>query len=199
MITPIRPDERAVRAFLARQRGRPLSYSEVGATGDGSARPDVVGYSHDHDRVRLGAGDAVWERARAALCAWRMFEVEGVRLCWPDAPIRVGTDVAVLARLAPLWTVNACRIVHLVETGGEAERFGFAYGTLAGHAIDGEEAFVVERRRDDASVWWERRAFSRPRHPLARIGRPWLRRIQARFGVESVAAMVRAAAGAAQG
>jgi uncharacterized protein (UPF0548 family) len=199
MITPIRPDEPALRAFLDRQRERPFSYSDVGATGDGTGRPDVAGYTHDHDRVRLGVGEAVWEQARAALSAWRMFEVRGVQLCWPDAPIRVGTVVAVRARVAPLWTVNACRIVHLVEEPGDVERFGFAYGTLAGHAFDGEEVFVVEWHKQDDAVFWVRRAFSRPRHALVRLGRPWLRTIQARFAVESVAAMKRAiAAGAPQ-
>lgn len=194
MITPIRPDERAVRAFLERQRERPFSYSEVGAIGDGTVPPDVAGYSHDHDRARLGAGEAVWKRSRQALSAWRMFEVPGVQLCWPDAPLRVGSVVAVRARVAPLWTVNACRIVHLVEASGDVERFGFAYGTLAGHAFDGEEVFSVEWRKQEDAVFWVRRAFSRPRHALVRLGRPWLRAIQARFAVESVAAMKRAVA-----
>jgi uncharacterized protein (UPF0548 family) len=194
MITPIRPGERAVRAFLERQRARRFSYPEVGATRDGIQRAEVAGYTHDHDRVRLGQGEAVWRRARAGLCAWRMFEVDGVYLCWPEAAIEVGTAVAVLARLAPLWTLNVCRIVHRVEIQGEVERFGFAYGTVEGHAMDGEEVFVVERRGEDDSVWWERRAFSRPRHPFARIGRPLLRSIQARFAIGSVAAMIRAVA-----
>jgi uncharacterized protein (UPF0548 family) len=194
MITPIRPGERAVRAFLERQRARRFSYPEVGATGDGTTRPEVPGYTHDYDRVRLGEGEAVWERARAGLRAWRMFEVEGVALCWPDAAIEVGTAVAVLARLAPLWTLDVCRIVHRVELHGAVERFGFAYGTVEGHVMDGEEVFAVEWRRDDDSVWWERRAFSRPRHPFARIGRPLLRGIQARFATASAAAMRRAVA-----
>ena len=55
------------------------AYPEVGATGDGTARPDVSGYTHDHERARLGEGEAIWERARAGLRAWRMMEVDSER------------------------------------------------------------------------------------------------------------------------
>jgi uncharacterized protein (UPF0548 family) len=61
----------------------------------------------------------------------------------------------------------------------EPGRFGFAYGTLPLHPEQGEEAFVVSHDEDDA-VWLDIVVFSRPRHPLARLG--WLagRRVQVR-------------------
>jgi uncharacterized protein (UPF0548 family) len=58
----------------------------------------------------------------------------------------------------------------------EADRFGFAYGTLTGHPEQGEEAFHVERT--DSGARFTIVAFSRPAHPLALIGRPFARRLQ---------------------
>jgi uncharacterized protein (UPF0548 family) len=58
-------------------------------------------------------------------------------------------------------------------------RFGFAYGTLAVHPARGEEAFVVERT-PEGGVRAQVVAFSRPHHPLVRLGGPVARRQQAR-------------------
>jgi len=73
----------------------------------------------------------------------------------------------------------------------EPQRFGFAYGTLPGHIERGEERFLLEMSDDD-SVWYDILAFSQPRHLLTKIGYPFVRRMQKRFGRESAAAMVRA-------
>ena len=65
----------------------------------------------------------------------------------------------------------------------EARRFGFAYGTLPDHVECGEERFTVECGQDD-SVWYDILAFSRPRHPLAKLGQPLVRRWQKQFAQE---------------
>lgn len=59
----------------------------------------------------------------------------------------------------------------------ESTRFGFAYGTLPAHPEQGEEAFHIERD-GEGSVRFLVTAFSRPRHPLARLGAPVARQIQ---------------------
>jgi hypothetical protein len=100
--------------------------------------------------------------------------------------------VAVVARLFGLCWVNACRVVYVVDEGGPVQRFGFAYGTLPDHAASGEERFLVEWDREGGGVWYDILAFSRPRHVLARLGYPWVRRVQRRFGRDSAAAMARA-------
>ena len=89
---------------------------------------------------------------------------------------------------------SACRIVHVVRETGPVARFGFAYGTLPDHAGTGEERFLVEWDRASGEVWYDILAFSRPRWLVARLGYPCMRRLQKRFGRESAAAMVRAAA-----
>jgi uncharacterized protein (UPF0548 family) len=189
-----RPAPDAVWAFLTAQSRLDLTYRAVGAT---AALPPV-GYVVDHTRVELGAGERVFRAARTALERWQQFRLGWVEAMPEDTPIREGEVVAILARSAGLWWLNACRIVSVVNEDGRAARFGFAYGTLPGHAGSGEERFVIEWDRRAGSVTYDILAFSRPRHVLARLGYPWVRLVQKRFGRESAAAMRRAVAEAAR-
>jgi uncharacterized protein (UPF0548 family) len=145
----------------------------------------------DHNRVRLGTGEEVFARAVEALRGWRMFEVGWVRICWPDTPVRVGNTVAVLGKHYGLWSLNACRIVYLIEEDNGVWRSGFAYGTLPEHAESGEERFTVEWNRDD-EVWYDLYAFSKPNSALARVGKPFARGLQRCFARDSMRAMKRA-------
>jgi uncharacterized protein (UPF0548 family) len=178
-----KPSAATIRAFLAKQAKLNFTYSAVGAT----ATMPPSGYVVDHTRIRLGDGPAVFAAARAALARWEHFRLGWVETWPPGLPIEVGQGVAVIARVAGLWWLNACRIISVVDEGF---KFGFTYGTLPGHAESGEERFRVERDRSDA-VWYNILAFSRPRHILARLGRPWTRRVQKRFARDSAAAMLR--------
>jgi uncharacterized protein (UPF0548 family) len=188
------PSEARVSGFLLSQRDAPLSYAEVGASKT-DASEELAGYAVDHNRARLGEGEEAFERAAAALGAWRMFDVGWIEIFPPDAPIEAGTTVAVLARYYGLRSLNACRIVYLIdEDDGEIRRYGFAYGTLSEHAERGEERFTVEWRLGDGSVHYDLYAFSRPNHLLAKIGYPLSRWLQSRFARDSLQAMVRATA-----
>jgi uncharacterized protein (UPF0548 family) len=183
-----RPTAEAIRAFLASQARLDLTYSAVGAT---TTNPPA-GYVVDHTRMRLGAGEKVFAAAKAALERWQQFRLGWLEASPEDTPIKEGQVVAILARSIGLWWLNACRIVAVVNDEGAVKRFGFAYGTLPDHAGSGEERFLVEWDREDDSVWYDILAFSRPRHFLARLGYPVVRRTQKRFGRESAAAMCRA-------
>ena len=185
------PSEAGISAFLAAQREASLSYPEVGATREKSA--PLAGYAVDHNRARLGEGEATFERAVAALRAWKMFDLGWIRVLPPDAPVEVGTTVAVLVRHHGFRSLNACRIVYLVEEDGDGlRRCGFAYGTLPEHGERGEERFTVEWSRDEGSVSYDLYAFSRPGHLLSKVGRPLARRLQRRFARDSMRAMARA-------
>lgn len=185
-----RPNDEVIQAFLAGQAAQPFSYPAVGAT-----RGDLpADYTVDHHRVRLGAGRAVFERAVAALRQWRMFAVDGVVLCWPDAPQQVGTTVAILAGVGGIWSLNACRIVYLIDEPGPPRRWGFAYGTLPEHVVRGEERFAVEWSPTSGDVSYDLLAFSQPRAAGLRAARPLLRAAQRRFARGSLAAMRRAVA-----
>jgi uncharacterized protein (UPF0548 family) len=76
------------------------------------------------------------------------------------------------------FTVTApVRVVYVID---EADRIGFAYGTMKGHPESGEESWIVEQRDDD-SVWFTIRAFARPSTWYYRLAWPVLRQQQAKF------------------
>ena len=185
------PSSQRIARFLDSQRDAPFSYDEVGATREGSKAP--AGYAVDHNRTRLGRGAETFERAVAALYAWRMFDIGWAKLVPANPPVEVGTTVAVLAKHYGFHSLNPCRISYTVEEDeGDFVRHGFAYGTLPGHGERGEERFTVEWRREDDSAFYDLYALSRPNHPIAWLGYPLARSLQRRFARDSLQAMVRA-------
>jgi uncharacterized protein (UPF0548 family) len=182
-----RPTKTLVDAFLARQGRAAFSYQAVGASRQGAA---PLGFVVDHNHVLLGRGREVFRLAVDALERWEMFNIGWLTLLGATAPPRVGMTVAPLVRQFGVWFLNADRVVYLVE---EANRVGFAYGTLPDHAEQGEERFVVEWDERDDSVHYDVFAFSRPNQLLTRLFYPEVRRLQKRFARDSIAAMTIAA------
>lgn len=183
------PEAKDIAAFLERQASEPFSYRELGASSHGAP----AGYNVDHNRVRVGRGLATFEAACEALRAWRMFPAPWTRIAPANAPLNEGQTVAMQAQALGVWWLNACRVVYVVDEVGPVRRFGFAYGTLRAHVEQGEERFLVEMQPDE-SVWYDLRAFSRPRYWPVRLGKPLARKLQWRFVRESLAAMQRAVA-----
>lgn len=186
-----KPSNAAIEEFLARQAQSTFSYPEVGAS---APSPAPAGYISDHNRILLGYGAQVWQHAVNAVNTWQMFNMNWLRLCWPDVPILKGNDVAVLIRHLGFWSLNAARIVYTVDESSEPlKKYGFAYGTLLDHGESGEERFCVEWHQADDAVWYDLFAFSRPRATAARLGYPLTRWFQHRFQRDSKTAMARAA------
>jgi uncharacterized protein (UPF0548 family) len=186
-----RPSAAQVNAFVAAQHGATFSYPEVGATRNGAA---PAGYNVDHNRVRLGTGAETFRRATAAVRAWRMSSLGWMSIQPANAPVTPGETVAAVVRHHGFWSLNACRVVYLLDDEEDGlRRTGFAYGTLPAHAEIGEERFSVEWHLADDSVWYDLYAFSRPGHLLARLGSPLARRLQRRFARDSKQAMLDAA------
>jgi uncharacterized protein (UPF0548 family) len=188
MLSLRKPSAVSIRRFLATQAKLPFSYPAVGATADTAP----AGYVVDRTRVKLGDGESVFQSAKAALRRWEQFRLGWVAAWPPETPIQSGEVVAVLGRAAGLWWLNSCRIVYVVDQSGPVSKFGFAYGTLPGHVESGEERFLVEWDSADDGVCYDILAFSKPNHILTRLGYPWVRRTQKRFGRDSAAAMLRA-------
>lgn len=188
MFTLFEPSDEQIEKFLAAQRDLPFSYEEVGA----SQTRIPPGFPINHRRVQLGAGAETFARAKNALQSWTMYRLAWTRLYPPAAPVAARQVVCVVAGHGFCWSLNPCRIIYLLEESGAVERFGFAFGTLPGHSEEGEERFVVERRREDDSVWYELLSFARPHHILARIGFPFVGLFQRKFAEDSGRAMLTA-------
>lgn len=182
MISITAPSELDLAAFRLRQSRLELTYPSVGCTG---AQAGPSGYDADCTRVLLGQGEDVFATASQALRDWQQFPGHWVRVVPPCPEIRVGTVVVILARIWGFWFRNACRILDVVDT---PRRFSFAYGTLPGHVARGEERFTVEMT-ETGEVWYEIRAYSRPRHLLVRLFYYMARRFQRRFARDSARTM----------
>ena len=160
MFSVAKPDGRDLDVLVAAQRGRQFSYPEVGASR--ASLPD--GDRHVREVARLGEGQRAFVHAADGLRRWRAHRLAGVDVHPLEAGVEEG---AVVVRTVPLGGLHfsvACRVVYTVD---ETLRFGFAYGTLPHHVLEGEEAFVVERD-PLGPVRFEIRAFFRPSGPLMR-------------------------------
>jgi uncharacterized protein (UPF0548 family) len=197
MLTLRKPSVDSIRHQIVAQATREFTYPHVGETkSEAIAAHSPAGYSLDHTRVRLGSGEAAFHAAAQALREWRQFRLGWLDALPHDTPLETGAVVAVVARAFGLWSVNIARIVYTTDDEvGAVHRFGFAYGTLPNHVEAGEERFLIEWDRRDENVYYDILALSRPRHLLARLGGPLVRRMQHRFGRESAASMIRAVQG----
>jgi uncharacterized protein (UPF0548 family) len=181
-----KPSAEVIARFIAAERQLLFSYTEVGAT-----RCELPsGYTIDHNRVQLGEGEEVFARAVAALKDWKQFDLGWIKIVPSGTPLEVCAVVAILTRHFGFWSLNACRVVYLIDESGPVRKFGFAYGTLSNHVEQGEERFTIEWHRQDNSVWYDILAFSQPNHPLVKLSLPLARMLQKRFARDSLAAMV---------
>lgn len=145
-----------------------LTYDAVGATrGDAPA-----GFHLIERRARLGEGEARWRFASAEAMRWGIFTRAGFGVSGGE--IAVGNDAVLRGGIGPFRTTAPVRIVYTID---EPTRRGYAFGTLPGHPLRGEELFVVERADDD-SVWLRIRSFSRPAGPIWWAAFPVLRVVQ---------------------
>ena len=186
------PSADTVTSFINAQHGLPFSYQAVGAT-NGSA-PE--GYVVDHNRTQIGTGAAVYKLAKDALNEWKQFDLGWVSIVPAGVQLKTGATVAVKAYTFGAWSLNAARVVYVINEAGPTERFGFAYGTLPDHVETGEERFKVEWNLEDDSVWYDILAFSRPHHTLVKLAAPLARQLQKRFARESMRRIVELTSGA---
>jgi len=181
-----RPSMADITRFLDASRALPLSYAPTGIVKE---KPDTGRF--DQQVVRVGHGRADFERSRAALMGFKQFEMGLVETFPRDARAEPGTVVAVLIRHLGFWSLTGARVLYQVGGNNGEAAFGFAYGTLTNRAESGEELFEVFIDRESGDVKYRIRAVSWPQTPLAWIGQPIARVLQARFRRDSAAAMKR--------
>ncbi len=186
MFFATRPTSDFLRLHRERLRDKPLTYP---SHDDGRIPP---GFKLDQFAIELGRGEVAFRAATKAVNEWQMFPREMAKLEPEQAPIAVGQIVCVLFRAGPLWTVNPCRILRVIDDsrdGADVLRYGFVYGTLPGHVARGEERFLVEWNRVTDIVTYSIHAFSRPYHWLIWLGYPYLLIQQNKFRQLSGASM----------
>jgi uncharacterized protein (UPF0548 family) len=179
-----KPSAEALSRLVESEDGREFTYTQHGAT-QGTMPP---GYRHDEWQAELGPfRQEEFDRLAEALNDWLVQRRSGITV-FPEEPVRPGLTFAFWFRL-PVGCVTATgRVVYVTD---EPDRRGFGYGTLPGHPECGEEAFHLVRQ--GSQLVFKVRAFSRPRHPLARAGAPVSRALQVRMNRAYLSAM-RAAA-----
>ena len=188
-----KPNAERISKIIESQSRLDFTYPSVGATRNGDL---PAGFTVDHNRVHLGAGQATFDAAKRALCQWQHYRFDWIELHRPEVDPQPDQTVGVLARAVGLWALNVCRVVYVIEEEEPLRRFAFAYGTLPEHAEAGEERFQVEWHREDDSVWYDILAFSRPHQWFARWAYPYVRRKQKQFARDSMRTMKAAVTGA---
>ena len=172
MFSLTKPAPDALARLVARQGDCELTYTEHGATAGDLPR----GYHHDEWEADLGAfSQDTFDRLADELRQWRVQTGSGLTI-FPAEPVRPGLTFALWFRLPAAYATAAGRVVYVTD---EQDRSGFAYGTLPAHPEQGEEAFHLVRQED--RLVFKVRAFSRPRHWLARLGTPVSRALQRRM------------------
>jgi len=128
---------------------RALTYGPAGVTTPGSeVWPAPAGRRAYQRSVLVGRGEECWSQARAALLSWEVKTRSGFAVepaSGSDAGVRDGADYWLVAAVGPLRIREPARVVGVVD---RPDRCGFAYGTLEGHPVSGEEAFVLHRGDD---------------------------------------------------
>jgi len=116
-----------------------------------------AGYRAWEGSVELGSGDAVWRWAREELLRWGVKTRSGFAVEPPEA-VRRGDRPVIRAHAFGLAIREPVEVIEVVD---EPDRTAFAYRTLPGHPIDGEEAFLLSRG-DDGTVRLGIRSLTRP-------------------------------------
>lgn len=152
----------------------PFTYPDVGAT----RTTPPAGWRAFRYRRRIGDGRVLFERAAEHIAAFGIQTGAGVFGTSSTPTAREGTELTVRLGIGPAAVTAPCRVVYVLD---EPNRRGFAYGTLPGHPLAGEELFAVEHDPADDAVYGLVLAFSRPAAWYARWGGPLPRLVQSWF------------------
>nr|WP_205835147.1 DUF1990 family protein [Microbacterium sp. CFH 90308] len=144
--------------------------------GDPVWRGEARGFRRWERTAVLGTSDGVWRWAASEVLRWGVKTRSGFSVT-PATTVRRGSRPIILAHPFGLSIREPVEVVDVVDT---PDRVGFAYRTLAGHPISGEEAFIVHR--DGATVLLTIRSLTRPAS-----GQPWRALYPALLVAQSIA------------
>jgi uncharacterized protein (UPF0548 family) len=174
-VKTVRPSSaKAIERVLSDARVAHPTYEPIGATVAG-VHPD--GFHRVRLGIDVGQGSGVFERAVLGLKTWKEQDVPFTTVHPAGVPVEEGETILITIGLGVIAVAVPCRIVAVVD---EADRWGFAYGTLPGHLEQGEECFMLTHG-PDGTVHFEIWSFSRPADTLMKVLGPL-----GRFGQRTV-------------
>jgi uncharacterized protein (UPF0548 family) len=139
--------------------------------------PDLVAWPPTKPEFRrsevaavIGAGEQTWRRAYRDVLLWRVKTRSGFSVSTIE-PVSVGDRPTITARPFGIRIVEPVVVVAVIN---ESDRVGFAYRTLPGHPVSGEEAFIVSRDGDHVRLTIRSLTRAAPQQPW-RILYPLLR------------------------
>jgi uncharacterized protein (UPF0548 family) len=138
---------------------RPFTYSEVGATEVAIATwPSTsTGFRRYERTVAIGTP---WEDARLLMLRWAVKTRSGFTVdSHGREAVHAGSSAWLSLAVGPVAVREPTRVVAVVDT---PLRCGFSYGTLDGHPVSGEEAFVLHRLSEHGPVSLTIRSLTRP-------------------------------------
>lgn len=150
-------------------RDRDFTYAERGLTQTGQW---PAGYRQAAFREEVGHGQEAYLRLARGILHWEIQRRSGLRVQADAAEAAVGDRVVSGFGVGPFRLNAPCRVVWVEPaTAGDdgPARSGFGYGTLPGHPVRGEEAFLAVLA-EDGSVHFELLAYSRPSNWFYTVG-----------------------------
>ncbi len=140
------------------------------------------GFRRAEASARVGRGGTTWERATRDVLSWAVKTRSGFAVD-PRGPVAVGDRPVIRARILGISVTEPVEIVAVVN---DPTRVGFAYRTLPGHPVLGEESFIVSREdtSEGAEISFTVRSLTAPAphqpwrmlHPAVRIAQRIARR-----------------------
>ncbi|MFM2438036.1 MAG: hypothetical protein RLZ55_853, partial [Actinomycetota bacterium] len=144
-----------------------LTYAPVGISLGWQPVPD--GFRDVVTERVVGHGEEAYRKIGYALMHWEINRRAGFQVQPEHNSVRTGERVGLVMPFLGFMGVSAiCEVVAVVAEG---DRTGFAYGSLPGHPVSGEESFVLTHRPDD-SVVLTVRAVSKPAVWFTKFGAP---------------------------
>ena len=117
-------------------------------------KPESGRYRTWQHRAYLGSGEAFWAQATEALLHWEVKTRSGFRIS-PQDKVRSGARPQIIVPVGPVAIHEPVEVLEVVEG---SDVVGFAFRTLPGHPVSGEEAFNL--RRLGAAVFLEIRSLT---------------------------------------
>lgn len=144
----------------------------------------------DHATAVIGRGDEAFARVRDSVKRFDMARQNWLTVEPTEPVLERGTQIAVTARVWPVWATSIGMITGVDET---QTSFALSYGTTRDHVAVGEERFDVELH-DNGDVVFAITAVSRPAKWFVWAIYPFVRMQQARFRRTAIRLMKASAA-----